>query len=498
MNQDQFLSMFPNFIKESPALTNVRAQRYGCFGFDIVPGEREQYDLFCKEMEESGFIRHTRCDNLKDIFFNTTYFKDDYVVMISHITVHHKIWVYGYPKTLHTSILAMGAFENVPAMKHMEAARHYGADSFVSVACNVDMQDYKDYLCALEKAGFLKYVVNEEGLGGTVFSATYTKDEKVVTVTYFAKTGKATISVCPNLPLSNHLLKQDLSDIKHNVQTKLHMLKLSQMGNSFVIQLKNGHFIISDGGTWDDTEYLLEYMESLVPQGEKPIVEAWVLSHAHSDHVGALYSIPDIKGRAERICVEGVYFSEPNDDVIALFPICAAEVIYTKEAIKELRTSEGEITPIYRPQTGQRYYFYDVTMDIVHSQEHLPIEEYSGDINDSSTWVMFTIEGQKCLFCGDGESGSQKAVMRHYDEAYLELDVFTLPHHGHHTRDEFTDYTTVKTVLATVKEQVPAHRMAQNERLKKKANEWLVWGDGTKVLTFPYKTGTYEVQESYD
>ena len=52
MNQDQFLSMFPNCIKESPALTNVRAQRYGCFGFDIVPGEKEQYDLFCKEMEE--------------------------------------------------------------------------------------------------------------------------------------------------------------------------------------------------------------------------------------------------------------------------------------------------------------------------------------------------------------------------------------------------------------------------------------------------------------
>ena len=498
MNQEQFLSMFPNFIKESPARTNVRVQRYGCFGFDIVPGEKEEYESFCKAMEENGFVRYARCENLKDIFFNTTYIKDDYVVMVSHITVHHKIWVYGYPRELHTSISATESFEDVPILKHMELARHYGGDNYLSVASNLDMLDYKDYLCALEQAGFFKYVVNEEGLGGTVFSATYTKDEKVVTVTYFAKTRKATISVCPNLPLSNHLWKPDLSDLTQNAQTKLHMLQLTHMGNSFVIQLKNGHFIISDGGTWDDIEYLLEYLESLVPQGEKPIVEAWVLSHAHSDHVGALYSIPDIEGRAERICVEGVYFSEPNDNVIALFPVCAAEVIYTKEAIKLLRRTDGEATSIYRPQTGQRYYFDDVTMDIVHSQEHLPIEEYSGDINDSSTWVMFTIEGQKCLFCGDGESGSQRAVMRHYDEAYLELDVFTLPHHGHHTRDEFTDYIEVKTVLATVKEQVPAHRMAQNERLKKKANEWLVWGDGTKVLAFPYKVGTYEVQEKYD
>jgi len=238
MNQDQFLSMFPNCIKESPALTNVRAQRYGCFGFDIVPGEKEQYDLFCKEMEENNFVRYAKCENLKDIFFNTTYFKDDYVVMISHITAHHKIWVYGYPVKLHTSLTSKEAFYGVPFMKHMEPARHYGADNFVSVACNVDMQDYKDYLCSLEKAGFLKYVKSETGLDGTVFSATYTKDEKVVTVTYFAKTRKATISVCPNLPLSNHLLKQDLSTTKHNAQTKLYMLKLSQMGNSFVIQLK--------------------------------------------------------------------------------------------------------------------------------------------------------------------------------------------------------------------------------------------------------------------
>ena len=203
MNQEHFLSMFPNFIKESPALTNVRAQRYGCFGFDIVPGEKEQYDLCCKEMEESGFVRYTRCDNLKDIFFNTTYFKDDYVVMISHITVHHKIWVYGYPKILHTSISAMEAFENVPAMKHTEPARHYGADNFVSVACNVDMQDYKDYLCDLEKAGFLKYVVNEEGFasGAGVIENEFINNE--------------------NITKSIDILNQKLNDLNNDYLSKI-------------------------------------------------------------------------------------------------------------------------------------------------------------------------------------------------------------------------------------------------------------------------------------
>jgi L-ascorbate metabolism protein UlaG (beta-lactamase superfamily) len=64
----------------------------------------------------------------------------------------------------------------------------------------------------------------------------------------------------------------------------MHMMELFRLGNSFIFQLKNGHFLISDGGMATDLPYLLDYLDSLVPEGEKPIVDGWIISHAHGDH----------------------------------------------------------------------------------------------------------------------------------------------------------------------------------------------------------------------
>ena len=79
-----------------------------------------------------------------------------------------------------------------------------------------------------------------------------------------------------------------------------------------------------------------------------------------------------------------------------------------------------------------------------------------------------------------------------YSREYLELDIFTLNHHGFNTWNEFTDYATIKTALFTVQKDTPVRRTRENDYLRQKAEEWFVWGDGTKIMTFPYKTGEYQ------
>jgi hypothetical protein len=77
-----------------------------------------------------------------------------------------------------------------------------------------------------------------------------------------------------------------------------------------------------------------------------------------------------------------------------------------------------------------------------------------------------------------------------------------LQHHGFNTRDEFTDFCTVKTVLATIKGDwkiTPLMKKREmNDYLKTKSEEWLVWGDGTKILTFPYAVGSYETLPNFE
>lgn len=393
--------------------------------------------------------------------------------------------------------MANGFFMGIPMMdvENAKNARvdHYGAGTYVTYIEGTSKEQYDDYLQLVEESGFSKHSDNGAGLDNAVFCTSYTKDEIVLTVSYYARERKTNISFYQDFPLSDHLIYQDsyVEGNKADAKTKLHMLELRRLGNSFVFQLKNGHFLISDGGMPYDLVYLLDYLESLTPEGEKPVVEAWVISHAHADHCGALNAFVDIPEHLGRIYVEGIYFSEPSQRVTDK---CGGGIQMgkMKQAIRLLKTSQGEQTPMYRPQTGQRYYFSDITMDILITQEQVPFEKYKKDLNTSSTVCLFTVEGQKCFFSGDIHEEGLDFIRENYSQEYLTLDLFTLNHHGFNTSVSFTDYIKVKTLLLTVQNQLPVRKIRETKYFISKVQEILNWGDGTKVMTFPYEMGSYE------
>jgi len=377
--------------------------------------------------------------------------------------------------------------------KHTSSTEHYGAGTYVTCIEDTTKADYESYIKQFEDKGFVKFSDNGEGLDHAVYCSTYAKNNFVLTISYYSRQRKTNISFYQDFPLSENLVYKD-SYVEGNVQnakTKLHMLELRRLGNSFVFQLKNGHFLISDGGMQYDLVYLLDYLESLTPDGEKPVIDAWVITHAHADHCGALNAFVDIPEHKDRICVEGVYFSEPSQRITDK---CGGSIQIgkMKQATRLLKTSQGRQTPIYRPQTGQRYYFNDITMDILLTQEQVPFEKYKCDLNTSSTVCMFTIEGQKCFFSGDIHKEGLDFIKANYSQEYLKLDVFTLNHHGFNTSVSFTDYITVKTLLLTLQNQLPVRKIRQTKYFISKVEESLNWGDGTKILTFPYEVGSYE------
>lgn len=391
-------------------------------------------------------------------------------------------------------------FQMVPAMTGegiaIGTAVDSGGGTYTMDINGVSLEDYQKYLGILESAGFQKYVDNgNEGLYGDVYSSTYTRDTLVLTVTHLVKLDKTYVSGGFDLPLSERLIYQDAyaSGNQEGAKTKLHMVELvDEMGNSFVIQLKNGHFIVMDGGQEVEAPYLLNYLESQVPEGEKPVIEAWLISHAHSDHAGVISEVAGNEKYADRIFVEGIYFCEPSENIVNTFDKGVISYIqYVDLAGKILKKPDGTPAEVYRPQMGQRYYFSDITMDVVMSQEFMIEENYSGDYNDSSTWVMLTIDGQKCLFGADGEWGEMMNVMRTYDKEDFAIDVFQVLHHGHNTMKEFTDFCTAKTALFPAPEfRESTWQPGAQADLLESVEECLYFGEGTKVLTFPYQVGT--------
>lgn len=405
--------------------------------------------------------------------------------------------------------------KDVPMMEGENA--RYGKIRDVGDKCwavdvsGTTLAEYRMYLATIEEDGFEKYVDNgKDGLSQYVYSATYTKETRVLSVNYIAKVGVTNISIGEDLELSEHLFYKDeyAAGNQADAKTKLSLIQVYEPGASFVLQLKNGHFIIQDGGEKEDLPYLVDYLESLTTEGEKPVIEAWFISHGHGDHVGCLTALEDDAGLAERVYVDGFYFSRPNARLEAMEGqgSFSTSVAFAMRLFKD---TEGNRTKLYRPQIGQRYYFSDITVDVMYTQEQLPYEqEYASfhndsvsgrgtNYNDTSTWLRFTIEGQTAIFPGDaGIVVSVNAVINYYDREFLDVDILAAPHHGSNVSTMFADAFNCKTLLYahinTVGSNTGTEILLGTKQLQSKVEEILCYGDGTKVLTFPYEVGTYE------
>ena len=365
--------------------------------------------------------------------------------------------------------------------------QYRGGGNYVITIPNAKKEDYLRCLETIQERGFQFYASNGKGWGGTVFSTTLVKEPMVLTIVYYAMTEQIKVSFYTG-KVSKRLVYDENSSTCHlpEAKTSLHMLELWWFGNSFVIQLKNGHYIISDGGYRNDLAYLLDYLEEHAPDGEKPVVDAWIISHAHGDHSGALMTLVEMHPEwMERICVEGIYVSEPNDEVLQK---CGG---HTPHAIVKMAACWMKADYI-RPQTGQRYYFDDITMDILYSQEQITDESYT-NLNEASTVCLFTIEGQKCLFSGDVHESGMEFLIANYPKEFFELDFFTLNHHGFNTSQKFVDYAKIQTTLLTRKDtNFPVQRIRESKNLMNASKEALHWGNGTLVFEFPYVPGTYK------
>lgn len=382
-----------------------------------------------------------------------------------------------------------------------------GAGNEVILVNGSELTEYWEYLDVLQESGYEKYYDNgEEGLRGKVYSATLTKEDVTITVIHTLKQKLTYIVAEENIALSERLFYKDkyVADNKEGAKTTLHMVELADFGNSFVIQLKNSHFIINDGGRVEDLPYLIEYLESLTPKGEKPVVEAWMCSHPHEDHVGVLGGFEKNWTYAERLYVEGIYMDSVNTEV-ATEQSVTGDVLAVKTAVQKLKTTDGKHPEIYRPQAGQTYYFSDIKVEVMQTMLQTPEENWyrwEGNFNEFSTWLMYTIEGQTFLNAGDADFGSMRTIMRTYDKEDFVMDIMAVQHHGVNVHDEFSDFITVKTLLYPYTGTKGMYEEGQswggywqasvyrNEYLQEKVLESISYINGTQVLTFPYKVGS--------
>lgn len=187
----------------------------------------------------------------------------------------------------------------------------------------------------------------------------------------------------------------------------------SQM-NSYVLQSDKGKVIVIDGGTAGDAGYLKGFLAAL---GNR--VEAWFVSHPHSDHVDAITMLLNNPGG---LTINKMYGSIPEVKWIEQYE--KDELPTTLNFNKALEKSAYQII---EHTIGQVIEIDGVRFEIMGIKNP---EITANPINNSSVVMKVTDSKKTVLFTGDlGVEGGEKLLKGPYS-GKLRSDYVQMAHHG--------------------------------------------------------------------
>lgn len=367
--------------------------------------------------------------------------------------------------TLNTEL----GFDTTDIELNLANALNTGLGNYTLTKTDVEPSTITAYRAALVALGFEELYKNgvtvSEGGDVTygVYNGSFVKDDGnwLLHVIYssFDKVLNITISTEGRGALSPRLNSSNIQAAKESDNSvKLAMLSLqgSQTiredftycyGNSFVFSLpQEGHYIISDGGNKTDLEGLLEYVRRNPDAEGNVYIDAWIVSHQHSDHFALIESVYNDPSLIDGVYVEAFYINEPNATTYAGDSVDMDVRSHNQRlAMALFRTAPtGESSKVYRMSTGQKYYFDGLSMDVILTHDVMNrslITTYDvSAVNRSSAVVLFTTDdGRKIFIGGDADRANMRYIVSMYgkdDNGYTSsallqgIDVFVALHHG--------------------------------------------------------------------
>ena len=255
-------------------------------------------------------------------------------------------------------------------------------------------------------------------------------------------------------------------------------------GMSYVLTLADGSFIVYDGGYAEDAAVLLDYLDKNNVRSEKPRIAAWVLTHSHGDHYWALKYIAD--NCPDRVTVEE-FVMNPR---------------FSRYEFEQYEGWLGEVFPrdvlpkfegavIVKPHAGQKLYYRDAELEILHTQEEMLPNQFRW-MNEISLITRVYLGGQRILFPADGEIGTDVSLPVMYGDA-LESEFIQQPHHGF-SGGSYTLYDLVRPMVCMFtcnqvkfdKYTAPTYGGGKNAYLVEISKETYHAGMGTTVFELPY------------
>ena len=186
-------------------------------------------------------------------------------------------------------------------------------------------------------------------------------------------------------------------------------------GMGYIVKTGDGNLIAIDGGNYHDGEAFYALLDENYDKEEKLVVDYWILTHPHIDHIGAFLSIASDQSLASNIVVKNLiyYFPSGFDKV---------DISSHIKDVQRAASTFGAKTVI--PKINKTIEIDDVSMDFL----YIPAD-YSGLDNVNQLSLIFTVTSKKkVMITGDAFANSLIKVANQYGKE-LKSDIIQMPHH---------------------------------------------------------------------
>ncbi len=206
---------------------------------------------------------------------------------------------------------------------------------------------------------------------------------------------------------------------------EIHFLNIGQ-GDSILIRSHKDNVVLIDGGIPQSGNrfYLNRYLKA------KSIskINALILSHPHSDHLGGFLSLFD------EFMIDSVFMTDAEHSSQLYF--------------NWLKTLEINNPTLYFPKRKDIIKVGDLVFDVIHPDN---LNQYSS-VNDTSLTLILNYKGLSLLYTGDIEEAAEQSIIN--SGLLKKVDILKVAHHGSDTSTklDFLNYTSPDIAVISVGE----------------------------------------------
>lgn len=206
------------------------------------------------------------------------------------------------------------------------------------------------------------------------------------------------------------------------------MLKGSESGQQLCILISDGqgHLVVVDGGQKTNAPYLGRYIQS---HGGK--VDAWLLTHPHSDHVGALAVLLEQQKAGGMLDFANFSMGEIYHSFAPLEFYEQKEEAHRLPMIREIYedlASYDAAKVHYNAPAGTIVDIGGIHIEIMNQAYRMDVD--SG--NNSSVAYRITVGGKSLLITGDLPHEAAEQLLADRGAEALRSDIVQMAHHGQH------------------------------------------------------------------